>query len=127
MISLKKIKFICRLLWKIKLSLYVVKFLKKIRKKGHYIFSETPTFRTKQGSIHITSFGLCWGEEEKKKMGAEEEQKQEKEQPRTNPITESQFLAWKGQKVSLSFPFYLSLSIFRILIVDFFFLIIYVD
>ncbi|XVF36771.1 hypothetical protein REPUB_Repub19eG0087200 [Reevesia pubescens] len=31
-------------------------------------------------------------------MGAEEEQKQENEQPKTNPITESQFLAWKRQK-----------------------------
>ncbi|KAH1057548.1 hypothetical protein J1N35_035613 [Gossypium stocksii] len=32
-------------------------------------------------------------------MGAEEEQRmQENEQPTNNPITESQFLAWKRQK-----------------------------
>lgn len=42
-------------------------------------------------------------------MGAEEEQrKQETEQRTNNPITESQFLAWKRQKVS-PFP---SLSLF---------------
>ncbi|KAK8684104.1 hypothetical protein V6N13_040139 [Hibiscus sabdariffa] len=35
-------------------------------------------------------------------MGAEEEQKRpENEQPRVNPITVSQFLAWKRQKVTV--------------------------